>query len=252
MCGRSSGNTVVAESRPATVVLVHGARAGAWCWSLVCGELDARGIEHPAVDLPTVGFDVDPTLNFHADATYVRGLLDDLDRPVLLCGNSYGGLVITEASAGHPRVARLVYLAALMPDAEDDLLTFVAESCTPQFLAAASFTDDGLFAIDPEMQRKLSLHQSPPDVADWAVAQARPMAMATESTLTVTAVGWRGIPSTYVVSTDDRAIQPEVQRRWAAERATDSVELPFDHSPHLSHPVEIAELLARLATGAVM
>jgi pimeloyl-ACP methyl ester carboxylesterase len=250
--GKNTGEVVVAESRAATVVLVHGARAGAWCWSLVGEELDSRGIEHLAVDLPTVGFDVDPTLNFHADATYVRALLDELDRPVLLCGNSYGGLVITEASAGHPCVARLVYLAALMPDAQDDLLTFVAESCTPQFLAAASFTDDGLFAIDPEMQRALSLHQSPAEVADWAVSQARPMAMATEGTLVVTGVGWRGIPSTYVVSTDDRAIQPEVQRRWAAERATDSVELPFDHSPHLSHPVEIAELLARLATAAVM
>jgi uncharacterized protein (DUF924 family) len=72
------------------------------------------------------------------------------------------------------------------------------------------------------------------------------MAMGEANPVTVTGVGWRGIPSTYVVCGDDHSIEPESQRAWAKERATEFVELPFDHSPMLSHPQESVELLARL------
>jgi pimeloyl-ACP methyl ester carboxylesterase len=241
----------VAESEAATVVLVHGAGAGAWMWEPLGAELDGRGITHVEVDLPTVGIGVDPGLDVHADATYVRAVLDRLDGPVVLCGNSYGGVVITEASAGQPRVKRLVYLAAFMPDAGDELATFLTTNCTPEFVAGAEFGDDGLIRFDPELSKKFAFQQAPPEVATWAADRLRPMAMGFAGAPTVTAVGWRTIPSTYVVCSEDHSILPEAQRRWAAERATDSVEVPFDHCPQLSHPGEIADLLAPLARTTI-
>src|SRR6478672_323225 len=102
-----------------TLVLVHGANAGSWCWDLIGPELDARGVRWVAVDRPTVADGVDPATDCHADAGHVRRVVDGIPGPVILCGNSYGGVVITEASAGHDRVRHLVYLAAFMPDESD-------------------------------------------------------------------------------------------------------------------------------------
>jgi alpha-beta hydrolase superfamily lysophospholipase len=84
----------------ARVVLVHGAFEGAWCWDATSAALAALGIESLSIDLPTIGEGVDPSLDFHADAEHVREILDGLDGPIVLCANSYGGVVITEASAG--------------------------------------------------------------------------------------------------------------------------------------------------------
>jgi pimeloyl-ACP methyl ester carboxylesterase len=238
------------QEHPATVVLVHGACAGSWCWDLTGKELEARGIPHVAVDLPTVGAGVDPMLDYHADAAHVRGILDGIDGPVVLCGNSYGGVVITEASAGSSNVARLVYLAAFMLEADDEIPgSLLAEAC-PEFLAGLAFGDDGLATFNQELAKEVVFQQAPREVAQWAVDQFRPMAMGGGASTTMSAVGWHNIPSTFVVCSEDRAIQPDSQRRWAAERATESVELPYDHCPHISHPAEVAELLAKLATLA--
>jgi pimeloyl-ACP methyl ester carboxylesterase len=83
------------QGHAATVVLVHGACAGSWCWDATGKELSARGIEYVAVDLPTVAAGADPMFDCHTDAAHVRAILDGLDGPVVLCGNSYGGVVIT-------------------------------------------------------------------------------------------------------------------------------------------------------------
>ena len=131
------------NSGSATVVLVHGAGAGAWVWEPVGNELDARGIEHVEVDLPTMDQSREPTLTFHDDADHLRSVLDQLDGPIVLVGNSYGGVVITEASAEHPNVVRLVYLAAFMPDADEEVMTWLIPNCTPDLVAAMSATPAG-------------------------------------------------------------------------------------------------------------
>ena len=234
-------------SQPAVVVLVHGAGAGSWMWDAVRAELDARGVPSVAVDLPTVGEGVDPALDAHADATYLRGVLDAVGTEMVLCGNSYGGVVITEAAASHAGVARLVYLAAFMPDGDDDLVSFMIDNSSPDFLGGVIVRADGLVEFDPSLVTRLAFQQAPGHVADAAAARLRPMAMGSPSPPAVTAVSWRSIASTYVVCGEDRSIKPESQRRWARQRASDSVEHPYDHCPELSHPVEVAELLAKLA-----
>jgi pimeloyl-ACP methyl ester carboxylesterase len=82
-----------------TVVLVHGAGAGACSWDPTVKELEASDIAHIEVVLPTSDPSCEPTLTFHHDADHLRSLLDHLDGPIVLIGNSYGGVVVTEASA---------------------------------------------------------------------------------------------------------------------------------------------------------
>jgi pimeloyl-ACP methyl ester carboxylesterase len=236
------------EGEKSTVVLVHGAGGGPWVWESLGKELDTRGIEHVEVDLPTMDENGDGAADFHTDAAHVRAVLDGIKGPIVLCGNSYGGVVITEASAGHPRVKRLVYLAAGMPDAGEEVMTDLVSAGTPEVLAGVSFDPEGgAMVLDPEVAKKLAFQQASPAVADWAAAQLRPMSMGAGGSPTLEGVGWHSIPSTYVVSSEDRTIRPEVQRRWARTRASDSIEVPFDHCPPISHPREVADILARLA-----
>lgn len=231
----------------ATVVLVHGLGAGAWIWEPLIQELRARDVEACAVDLPTVGEDTDPSFDFHTDAAHLRSVVENMNGPLVLCSNSYGGLVITEASAGHPNVMRLVYMAAFMPDADEDVLSLLASACTPETLPQVIFRDDGLIDLDRELVNRLAFQQASAETAAWAVSKLRPVAMGAGGMPTVSGVGWQTIPSTYIICGRDKSIQPAVQRKWAENRATTFIEVPFDHCPQVSHPAEIADLLAEVA-----
>ncbi len=198
-------------------------------WEPLVKQLDERGIQHAEVDLPTVDQSREPTLSSHDDAAYLRAVLDRLDGPLVLVGNSYGGVVITEASADHPPVVHLAYLAAFMPDANEDVQDVLMGSCFPETLAGMQTASDGRIDLDPDVMRKAVLQQATPEMADWAVSKKRPWAMGQSGSPTVLGVGWRTIPSTYVVCGEDHLLKPEVQRQWAESRATDQIETPFDH-----------------------
>jgi len=170
-----------------------------------------RGIDHVAVDLPTADAGVDPTLDAHADAVHVRTVLDGR-RPVASLRQLLWRVVITEASAGHPKVNRLVYLAAFMPDTEDEFLSFMLANSTPEFATGATFGDDGLIRFDPDMVKKLAFQQATSEVASWAAGQLRPMAMGGGGSPTMTGIGWKTIPSTYVVCAEDQSLLPGAQR----------------------------------------
>jgi pimeloyl-ACP methyl ester carboxylesterase len=237
---------------PATVVLVHGAWHGAWCWDRVVEGLAARGVDVVAVDLPGHGASTEPLGDLHGDAAAVRRVLDPLAGPAIVCGHSYGGAVISEAAAGHPNVRHLVFLAALMLD--------VGESCSEsvpvpaggapgpesELSSAMRFSDDGTtVTVEPVAGRRIFYADCTDGDVDWAMARLGPQPAITLQQPVPTAA-WRALPSTYVVCADDRAIPLWMQHAFA-ERATTSVEWPTSHSPFLSQPDLVVELLAGLA-----
>src|SRR5207302_1944698 len=95
-----------------SVVLVHGAWHGSWCWGRVMPLLRDAGVDTTAVDLPSRS---DPLGDLHGDAAHVRSVLDASAGEVVLVGHSYGGAVITGAGT-HDAVAHLVYLCAFALD----------------------------------------------------------------------------------------------------------------------------------------
>src|SRR5512132_1237875 len=108
------------------VVLVPGGFTGAWMWAEVAALLEREGIEAIPVELPTIG-EESAGADFYADARAVRELLDGLETPVLLCGHSYGGAVITEAASGpHPAVRELVYLTAAVPGRGESMVSLMS------------------------------------------------------------------------------------------------------------------------------
>jgi pimeloyl-ACP methyl ester carboxylesterase len=223
----------------ATVVLVHGAWHGAWCWEKVTPRLDEAGVPWLAVDLPLTSFEDD------IDST--RAVIDGADGAVVLCGHSYGGAVITEAG-GQSNVQRLVYLAAFACDAGESPANTApdAEAPTTDLERALVISDDGATILLDETTAPASFfHDCTPEDVEAAVARLRPMQLQCLTT-PVGRPAWRDTPSTYVVCSEDRAVHPELQRVMA-KRCTESLEWPTAHSPFLNRPDLVAELLVDLA-----
>jgi len=222
-----------------TVVLVHGAFHGAWCWEPVRTALDDRGVANLAPNLPLTGLDT--------DADRVAGVLDAVDGPVVLCGHSYGGMVISRAASGRADVDRLVYLCAVQVAGDDEMSTIMRPTMLMEHLVHG---DNGAMSVDPAFAAECFYHDCDPVVAADAVAQLRPMPLgigpSSTADVETRAPAWLTIASTYVVCTDDRCVHPDAQRDMA-QHATDVVTWDTSHSPMLSRPDLLADLLAELA-----
>ena len=227
------------QSRPAkarNVVMVHGLFADGSCWSEVIARLQPAGfnvtsVQNPLTTLP----------NAVAEATKV---LDRQDGPTVFVGHSFSGMILTEAGV-HPKVSALVYVAARAPDAGEDYPALAAKYPTPPASAGIVFDgDEGRlteeaflrdFAGDIPTARAKSL---------YAVQQPFHKALLTGKT---TNAAWRSKPSFYAVSTEDRTINPDLERFMAKRMGAKTIELKSSHLSLISHPDEIAQLIAEAA-----
>jgi pimeloyl-ACP methyl ester carboxylesterase len=230
----------------ATVLLVHGAWHDASSWDRVTPLLDAAGVSWRALDLPSVH--PLPTLPQLADdVAAVTALIDGFDGPAVLVGHSYGGVVIS-AAGHHPRVRHLVYLAAFAPDEGETVLDLGIGDPPPLTVEAVRFDDDGTMSIDPALAVATFYHDVEPTEADRRAAALRATTAAVFSD-PAGSPAWRTIPSTAVVCTDDRAISVDRLEQMAARTGGDIVRWASSHSPFLSRPADVAELLAGLASA---
>lgn len=230
------------SAQPSAVLLVHGAWHGSWVWERVVPLLEERGLLVRTVDLPSVGAAPGVGADLAGDAAVVSAALDSIDGSALLCGHSYGGIVISAAAAGRSDVSRLVYLCAFMPGAGESLVALTGGKPAPWILPL----DGGLTLPDPAQSADVFYADCDEETAHEAVARIKPMAGAPFGE-PVAEPAWHDIPSTYVVCTQDRAIPPELQRDVFAPRAGDVIELEASHSPFFSQPAAVAALLAERA-----
>ncbi len=228
-----------AATSPRTVVLVHGAWHGAWCWWKVVEGLEAAGIPVVAVELPLAeGLD--------ADAAAARVAIDATSGPTVVVGHSYGGLVISRAMLGAPNVDHAVYLTAMMVDEGESAVAIMAEHPTA-LDAGMRKNDTTRFVADEYLVEAFYADCSEDDIA-LARRSLRPMPLRTAAPAKV-GPGWKDVPTTtYVVCADDRALHPDAQRHMA-RHATNVVSWDVSHSPFFSRPELVVGLLSRLALG---
>jgi pimeloyl-ACP methyl ester carboxylesterase len=164
---------------------------------------------------------------------------------VVLLGHSRGGMVISEAG-DHPAVRHLVYLAGFMAEPGEDMGGLLVDGAENLVLQGTRREADGTHShFDPELAEATFYHDCPPERTAWAVARLRRQ-RASFPASPGPVCAWRVRPTTYCVCGEDRTISPAVQRRWAA-RVGGSVEWPTSHSPFVSRPELVVDLLVSLA-----
>jgi pimeloyl-ACP methyl ester carboxylesterase len=230
-----------------TIVLVHGAWHGAWCWAATQAELDRRGLHSLAIDRPGHGASTLPLSDMYGDAALVRALVQSIPGEVVLVGHSYAGTVITEAAMGCTNISHLVYLTAFCVDAGESRVSIRGHmpNVVTQIDGARIIHDDGTSTVDPS--RAVAAFYG---CCDPLAAQAAAARLGPQSTISfsqpVTEASWRQIPSTYVICDRDDTIHPSHQEYMSQHCAT-VVHLDTDHSPFLSMPKETADILEGLA-----
>jgi pimeloyl-ACP methyl ester carboxylesterase len=222
-------------------MLVHGAWHGAWCWQSLIERLAAVRITVVAVDLPSVR---GRGATLHDDADKVRRLLDDFNEPVVLVGHSYGGAVITDAGA-HDAVRELVYISAFVLDQGETVQENDLAGGSGSVVERAVRLEGDAMTIDPELATAAFYHDCDPEAAASATRSLRPQSLASFNGKPRT-IAWHDKPATYALCTDDRAVLPDLQRA-NARRLSSTVEWPTSHSPFLSRPDLVAELIVRRA-----
>jgi pimeloyl-ACP methyl ester carboxylesterase len=223
----------------ATIVLVHGAWHGAWCWEKVQRLLDRADVDAVAVELQLTSLD--------DDAATTEAAIRAIDGPVIACGHSYGGAVITRAG-DQPNVERLVYLTAFACDADESPARTAPDAGVPSGdLSGVLVISEDRSSVDLDAARAPGAfyNDCAADDVAFALERLRPMQLACLTT-PVGPPAWRAKPATYVVCTEDRAVHPELQRIMA-KRCTESVDFPTGHSPFLNRPDLVADLLVDLA-----
>ncbi|MCX4573006.1 alpha/beta hydrolase [Streptomyces sp. NBC_01571] len=173
-----------------------------------------------------------------ADTAAVQAAVDALPEPPVVLGHSYGGSVITGLrGAGH-----LVYLAAFVPDVGESAAGLGGAS--PQLQDAISPGADGSTSLHPGRAAATLYGDCPEPLATWAVDLLRAQAPGCGRGVPERH-SWKRTPSTYVVCAQDRAVDPDLQRKMAS-RCTDVREWQTGHSPFVGQPDLVVELLREL------
>lgn len=229
-------------TRP-TIVLVHGFWGGAAHWSKVIVELRKAGHE-------LVRAVENPLTSVADDAAHTRKLVAQQKGPVLLVGHSYGGAVITEAGDAS-NVVGLVYIAAFAPEVGESLGQIAASAPAPAGAANVAPDSDGYVWINPSKFRESFCQDASEDEAFvMAVTQKAPVGSTFGNPITRAA--WHDKPSWYQISSEDRMIHPDNQRRMSGRLgARKIITLEASHASLVSFPREVCGLIDEAAKASV-
>ena len=220
-----------------TIVLVHGAFADASSFQYLIPLLQKDGYNVVAVQ--------NPLSSVPDDIATTKRLLSWQKGPVVLVGHSYGGVVISGAATGNPNIKALVYLAAFAPDANepigplnDKYPTDLGKNLRPDAAGYLYITCDHvheLFAAD-----------LPESAAQVVCATQKPVHNSVFAA-TIDSPAWKTIPSWYLVSRQDHAINPDLERFYAKRMGATTSEINASHVAFISHPQAVARLIERAA-----
>lgn len=223
------------------IALVHGSYHGQWCWDRLKPELERLGHRVITMDLPIS----DPALGANDYADAIEAALGPGGEPVIV-GHSMAGLITPVVAARRP-VRSLVFLAAFLPSpgrsANDQRAAEPIDGRVAPKTAEWTDLGDDVWTVGPNTATELFFHDASPDLAHWATDRLRPQAYRVMKEITPLSE-WPDVKSHSIVCRDDRALNPDWARLAARDRlGIEAVEIDGGHSPFLTRPAELGQLL---------
>lgn len=232
-------------SNDTNIVMVHGIWSDGSIWNKVIPILQDAGhrVIAAQLSLRSLGDDI---------AT-VKRAIEQLGKPTILVGHSYGGIVITNAGYNNPNVTGLVYIAALAPDEDETSIDLFEILPQPenvlQMFTNNIITDSGGFSyFNPDKFGEWFAQDVHPDEANILAAVQKP----TNESITTEKSGpaaWKQLPTWFQISENDLVIPPNIQRLYAERMNATTVSLNSSHMSPISQPEEIAGLIMNATKG---
>jgi len=222
------------QTKP-SIVFCHGIWADGSCFNKVIPTLQAEGYQVMATQY---GLDTQA-----ADVAAVKRTLGRVSSPAVLVGHSYGGAVITAAGTDD-RVAGLVYIAAVAPDAGETVNGQLSQFPTTEVFKQIEVAEGRVWMF-PEGVKYFAgdLSEQEPIVV-WATHYA-PAADLFDQKIEGTA--WKSKPSWYIRAANDQTVHPELQRFVAKRMGATTHEVESSHVPMLSNPKLVLDVIREAA-----
>lgn len=230
------GYAAPASAEAKEIVLVHGTLVDGSGWRAVYDILKKDGYRVSIVQQPLT--------TLEADVAATRRVLDRQQGPVVLVGQSYGGTVISVAG-DDPKVKALVYVAALQPDVGESTADLNVRM--PAAAPSADLKMAGEFLyMDPSRFAANVAADVPVATAEFMAASQAPTSPAIFSTK-LSVAAWRTKPSYGIVATEDRSINPDLQRFMYKRAGAKITEIRASHAVYISQPHAVANVIETAA-----
>lgn len=234
-------SAAVTDTKP-TILFVHGAWADGSGWSKQIAPLQDDGYHVIAAQLPLT--------DAAQDVATVRAILEAQTGPTLIVAHSYGGWVTSALGPDAPNLAGIVYVAAFGPDEGESPAALLGSGPQPPGLAALRPSADGMLWLDPEGFVTGFASGVDPAEARVLAATQKPVAAATfGSTEPLGPPAWKGVPTWYLVATQDQIIPPPAQELFAQRMGATTSSVDSGHLPFISHPEVVTDLVREAATS---
>lgn len=218
------------------IVIVHGALADGSAWRKATDILESRGFNVTIVQ--------EPITSLADDVAATNRVLDLQQGPSLLVGHSYSGMVISEAG-NRPDVAGLVYVAAFQPEKGESLLDLA--TAKPSAGSGIKQTKDGAFLyLDPAVFAQDFAADLPRDEAAF-MAKSQVFAAKVAFAAKAGEPAWKTKKSWSIIATQDRSINPDLERDMAKRAGSAVTEIAGSHAVFASKPEEVADVITEAA-----
>jgi pimeloyl-ACP methyl ester carboxylesterase len=215
-----------------TVIAVHGAWADGSSWKDVILGLKRNGVRIIAAPIPLT--------SLGDDAAALKRTISRIQGPVIVAGHAYAGAVI--ATVSDERVKALVYIAALAPDEGETVAqVFYRDERHAQSPQLAPDGDGFIWMPEEGFRNAFAQHATADQLALSAAVQ-RPIALKCIQE-PVAKPAWRSKPSWYLIAEEDRMINPKTQHFMAARMNATTRSLAVDHTPLLTAPESVVDII---------
>jgi len=223
------------------IVIVHGAFADGSGWRGVYDVLVGKGYHVSIVQ--------NPLTSLEDDVAAANLVMAKQDGPVILVGHSYGGIVITQAGA-NPKVEGLVYVAAFMPEVGESAID-LAKTMTPAPENGVGAPDEnGYFFYNKEKFHIGFAGGLSKADSDFMYDSQGPISFKAFST-PVSVAAWKTKPSWGIVSTEDKSIQPDIERNGYKRGKSVVTEIKASHVVYITNPKEVAAVIIEASKKAL-